>query len=147
MLGLAGMGNLGLGDLFRCLVLLWSGDCLAYSCITVYCAALFVYTRCLIVLFTRAYDLHPPDSFLRLLVQVTGRGLQSVWSAYLLSRMKSNMAYLVAREDQSIGDHNILPPASGEDNDLGDVVGCEWFTVTTGSLALLVNVKLRLTYE
>lgn len=50
--------------------------------------------------------------------------------------MKSNAAYLVAWEDQSISDHNVLPPAGGEDNDLGDVVRCEWFAVTMDSLAL-----------
>lgn len=64
-----------------------------------------------------------------------------------MSWMKSSVAYLVAREDQSIGDHNVLPPASGEDNDLGDVVGCEWFAVTMGVLALRVNIKRRFSYE
>ena len=43
--------------------------------------------------------------------------------------------YLVTGEDQSISNDNVLPPASGEDDDLGDIVRCKWLAVTTSSLA------------
>lgn len=35
------------------------------------------------------------------------------------------MAYLVAGEDQGIGDHDILPSAGGEDDNLGNVLAGE----------------------
>lgn len=41
---------------------------------------------------------------------------------FLNGSLKSDVTYLVAGEDQSIGNHNILPSAGSKDNDLGDVI-------------------------
>lgn len=40
--------------------------------------------------------------------------------------LTAKQAYLVAREDQGISDHNILTTTSRKDNDLSDVITGQW---------------------
>jgi hypothetical protein len=44
---------------------------------------------------------------------------------YIISRSKQK-TYLVAGEDQSISDHNILATASSKHNNLGDIITGQW---------------------
>jgi hypothetical protein len=44
---------------------------------------------------------------------------------------ETRWAYLVAWEDQSISNNDVLPPTGGENDDLGDILRCKWLTVAT----------------
>lgn len=49
---------------------------------------------------------------------------------YLLARTvlhRTRETHLVLRENECVGDNNVLPSGSGENNHLGDVVGSQRF--------------------
>ena len=57
----------------------------------------------------------------------------TVAAAFLISKCtteKNIWSYLVVGEDQRIGQNDILPPSSSEDDHFGDILWCEGFATT-----------------
>ena len=50
---------------------------------------------------------------------------------------------LMAGEDQSIGDHDVLAAAGSEYNDFGDVVGCEGLAASANVVSFGLNPVKR----
>lgn len=63
-----------------------------------------------------------------------------------MSYRRKQRAYLVAREDQGIGNNNVFPPTSGKDDDFSNVLGCKRLAVTTTislcSCCGLINLRI-----
>ena len=57
-----------------------------------------------------------------------------------------NVTHLVARENQSVSNHNILTTSRGEHNDFSNVLWCKRFTVSIAlvSPACHFNISVRI---